>query len=248
MRAMAARRQRPAAKKKAKLARGGYRKGDETQRRILDAALRAFGEAGFAGVSTRALAEAAGVTLPAIQYYFGNKEGLYRACAEQIVAEYRRHAAGAATDAANALRGPMDAASARSHLKAVAGALAGLLVTSNEAQAWASYVAREMRDPGPAFELLYRQLWEPGIVLTSTLIARVLGEADDAANARIRALLLISGLTAFQSSRRLSTRALRWSSIGEQELALVRKVLDAQIDAIGKEPNTRRAALKRRRS
>lgn len=233
MREMAARKRRQVALKKAAPARGGYRKGDETQRRILAVALRAFGEAGFAGVSTRKLAEAAGVTLPAIQYYFGNKEGLYRACAEQIVAEYRRHAAGAAVEAADALRSPMDAASARAHLKAVTGALAGLLVTSKEAQAWASYVAREMRDPGPAFELLYRQLWEPGIVLTSTLIARALGEADDSPDARIRALLLISGLTAFQSSRRLSTRALRWPSIGEKELALVRRVLDAQIDAIG---------------
>jgi AcrR family transcriptional regulator len=219
-------------------ARGGYRKGDETQRRILETALHAFGEAGFAATSTRKIAEAAGVTLPAIQYYFGGKEGLYRACAEQILSEYRRHAASAAEAAALALGGPLDAASARAHLKAVFGALAGLLVTSTEAQAWASYVAREMREPGPAFELLYRQLWEPGIMLTSRLIARVLGQEADSPAARVHALLLISGLTAFQSGRRLSKRAMHWSTVGEKELALVREVLEAQIDALG--VNTRR--------
>ena len=223
----------PAKTRKKKVSRGGYPKGDETQRRILAAALHAFGEAGYAGVSTRKLAEAAGVTLPAIQYYFGGKEGLYRACAEQILSEYRRHAARAAEAAALALGAPLDAARARAHLKAVFGALAGLLVTSTEAQAWASYVAREMREPGPAFELLYRQLWEPGIMLTSQLIARVLGQEPGSPAARVHALLLISGLTAFQSGRRLSKRAMRWSAIGEGELALVRAVLDAQIDALG---------------
>jgi hypothetical protein len=35
-----------------------------------------------------------------------------------------------------------------------------------------------MRDPGPASELLYRRLCEPGIVLTTTLIALAQLRAD----------------------------------------------------------------------
>jgi AcrR family transcriptional regulator len=48
------------------------------------AAVKLFGEHGFAGASTRDIATAAGVNAPALQYYFENKEGVYQACAEYI--------------------------------------------------------------------------------------------------------------------------------------------------------------------
>ncbi len=50
-------------------------RGEETRARILDAALELFAASGFDGASTRTIAEQAGVNLPAIQYYFGSKEG-----------------------------------------------------------------------------------------------------------------------------------------------------------------------------
>ena len=53
-------------------------KGQETRERIFDAALRAFGEASFLAVTTRQIASAAAVSLPTLQYYFGDKEGLPR--------------------------------------------------------------------------------------------------------------------------------------------------------------------------
>ena len=56
-------------------AAGGYARGDETRSRIIAAALDVFGTHGFGGASTRMLAESAGVTLPALQYYFASKEG-----------------------------------------------------------------------------------------------------------------------------------------------------------------------------
>lgn len=220
--------------------RGGYKKGDETQLRVLQAALHAFGEGGFSAVSTRQLAKAAGVTLPAIKYYFGSKEDLYRACAEKILQEYRLHTGGAAAAAALALRGELAAPDARSHLKAVLGAVASLVMVSKEAETWAAYVAREMRDPGPAFELLYGQLWKPGVDLTAQLIARVLDEEADSARARVHAVMLISSLTAFQAGRRVSTRTMRWSSVGRKELAMVQQVIDDQIDALG--PRTHAAS------
>jgi len=136
------------------VASAGYPKGEETRQRILNVALTAFGEASFKAVTTRRIAEAAGVSLPTLQYYFGDKEGLYRACAEAIVERYRRHTTGAAAQAAKALKEDRSAETARAHLKAVIGALAGFLVGSKEAERWAQFVARELRDPGPAFEIL----------------------------------------------------------------------------------------------
>jgi len=219
---------------KAAKARAGYRKGEETRQRVLDAALKAFGAASFRVVTTRQIAEAAAVSLPTLQYYFGDKEGLYRTCAEAIVERYRHHATAAAAKAVEALSEDCTAETARSHLKALIGALARFLVGSKETERWAQFVAREMRDPGPAFEILYERLWRPGIEITARLIACILGRRDSEPAARIQALLLISSLLAFQSGRSISLRAMQWKTIGREELATVLSTLDAQIDAIGR--------------
>lgn len=216
-------------------AAAGYRKGDETRQRILDAALRSFGEDSFKVVTTRRIAETADVSLPTLQYYFGDKEGLYRACAEAIVERYRGDTSAAATLAAKALKGKIPAETARAHLKAVIGALAGFLVGSREAERWTQFVAREVREPGPAFEIIYENLWRPGVDLTARLIARILGRPADDQGARIRALLLISSVMAFQPGRSISLRTMHWSAVGPEELALVLSSLNAQIESIGRE-------------
>ena len=224
-----------ALRKKAKVpaaVSAGYRKGEETRQRILDAALKAFGAASFKAVTTRRISEAADVSLPTLQYYFGDKEGLYRACAETIVERYRGHMAMAGTRAAALLKTRCVGEAARAQLKAVIEALGGFLVGSKEAQLWTPFVHRELRDPGPAFEILYENLWRPGVELIARLIARIWDRPDDDPDARIRALLLIFGLLAFQPGRSLSLRTMRWSSIGPEELAKVLSSLDAQIDAI----------------
>lgn len=225
----------PKTPKPGTVAAGGYRKGEETRQRILNAALRAFGEAAFKAVTTRQIADTADVSLPTLQYYFGDKEGLYRACAEAIVERYRRRTTVAAARAAEALKGDCPAETARARLKSLIAALAGFLVGSKEAEGWAQFVARELREPGPAFEILYDSLWRPGVEVTARLIARIRGGVESDPRARIQALLLISSLLAFQSGRSIALRTLHWSTIGREELAMVVASLDAQIDAIGRD-------------
>jgi AcrR family transcriptional regulator len=184
-------------------------------------------------VTTRQIAQAAKVSLPTLQYYFGDKDGLYRACAREIVERYRRHTSSAAAEAAQALRADCPAETARLHLKAVIAALAQLLVGSSETVSWLQFVTRELREPGPAFEILYETLWRPGVELTTRLITRIVGSTQED-SARIQALLLISSVLSFQSGRNISLRAMQWTAIGRREVALVLAVLNTQIDAIGR--------------
>jgi AcrR family transcriptional regulator len=53
--------------------------GEQSRRRLLLAGLRLFAQQGYANTSTREIAEAAGVNVASISYYFGDKAGLYRA-------------------------------------------------------------------------------------------------------------------------------------------------------------------------
>src|ERR1700690_2259174 len=143
----------PRTTSKVRSATAGYPKGEETRQRILEVALKVFGDASYQTATTRRIAEAAGVSLPTLQYYFGDKEGLYRACAEAIVERFRRHTTAAAAQARESLHADGAADTALVHLKALIRALAGFLVGSKEAERWAAFVARELRDPGPAFEI-----------------------------------------------------------------------------------------------
>jgi AcrR family transcriptional regulator len=57
--------------------------------RILAAAIQAFARGGFNGVSTREIAEAAGVTDPLLFYHFGSKADLYLAAVQDQLEKLR---------------------------------------------------------------------------------------------------------------------------------------------------------------
>lgn len=59
--------------------RGSRRDGEASRERILQAAIRLFASQGFKNTSTRDIAKAAKVNIASLNYYFGDKAGLYRA-------------------------------------------------------------------------------------------------------------------------------------------------------------------------
>ena len=73
---------------------------DEVRSGIVEAAARLLGERGASGVTTRAVAQAAGVQAPTIYRLFGDKDGLLDAVAEHVMATYVAAKAGTAGGAA----------------------------------------------------------------------------------------------------------------------------------------------------
>lgn len=210
----------------------GYRKGDEARARILEAALAAFGAEGFRGATTRQIAEQAGVNLPALKYYFGGKEGLYLACAQEIVDRYSQRLLTPIVGAWTALPPEPSPEAARAAMKTVLGALAELLVGTREAEVWTGFVLREMAEPGPAFDVLYSKVWAPGVDLVAHLIARILPGLPSETT-RIEAFLLVSSLTSFSIVRPVALKYLDWPDATGERLAAVRRILDGQIDRLG---------------
>jgi TetR/AcrR family transcriptional regulator len=79
---MTARQQRPESEADA----GGGRDAVSRRERILTAAIAAFAARGYAGASTREIAQAAAVTDPLLFYYFKSKADLYLAAVEDQLA------------------------------------------------------------------------------------------------------------------------------------------------------------------
>lgn len=65
-----------------------------TRGRLVEAARPLFAEKGFERTSVREIARRAGVNPAALSYYFGGKEGLYKAVLEGIWAEMESHFSG----------------------------------------------------------------------------------------------------------------------------------------------------------
>ncbi len=66
------------------MTRDYHHKDASTRDLLLTAAKRVFAEQGFDGATVKALADAAGVNVSLVSYYFGGKEGLYKTCLEQF--------------------------------------------------------------------------------------------------------------------------------------------------------------------
>lgn len=215
---------------KPRAARGPYRNSAETRQKLIDAALALFGAHGFDMTSTRDIAARTGVALPAITYHFGSKEGLYRACAEHVVERYRASMqAGVAAIQANM---PRERGSARAALGQVMAMLATVLLDIADEDGWMTFMMREMNGAGLAHDLLYRDLWEPGLALVAGLVAAVQGRSEPTAEDRLEALLLLSSFSAFGPARRVALDFGRWPTVDRPLVDAIVARLQARINSL----------------
>jgi TetR/AcrR family transcriptional regulator len=68
---------------------------DNVQGRLMTSAIALFARKGYAATTVREIVEAAGVTKPALYYYFGSKEGIFLAMMGEALHEFEATAASA---------------------------------------------------------------------------------------------------------------------------------------------------------
>lgn len=116
----------------------------DRRQRIIDAAVRVFGERGYAASSTAQIATAAGASKETVYAYFGDKSGLLHATLTSLVAAPDRPSAAA----------PVSEATSPAEFQALLEALAGLLVADLMQPAYLTLarivVAETPRDPSLA--------------------------------------------------------------------------------------------------
>jgi AcrR family transcriptional regulator len=133
-------------------------------------ATRIFATKGFAAATTREICDAAGVNISAIHYYFGDKEGLYRAALLQPIREMSA-AFGHFDDPALGLE-----ESLRMFLAPFVAPLAG---SGDEADADVMRMhLREMVDPSDVFREITAQTIVPAHNALTRVLARHVGVAE----------------------------------------------------------------------
>lgn len=206
---------------------------EETRRRLLDAALDAFGRYGFDGASTRRIARDAGVNLAAIPYHFGGKEGLHRAVAQHIVDEVRSKLGPIVDSVSHALEsGNVGPEEAGTMLQTMVGQAAETLLGHPEAQRWAPFILREQLDPSETFDVLYDGFMGNAHKLITALLARAVGKSEADPEVIAQAFAVLGQLVIFRMGRAIIDRRLGWDSYGPAEVEVVRTILHDNLAAI----------------
>ena len=204
---------------------GGYARGEHTRQRLLEAGIELFAELGYERASTRAIARRAGVSLPALQYYFGGKEGLHRACAEYITEDVRSRLGPAAERVRLALgRHDLTRAELLALLRAVVEPFLEGLATERP-ESWALFFARAQGEHNAAFEAIFQQIGGRLLATVTEIVSRILGRSAASPEVAIRAVVIVGQLTLVRRARPIILRALGWRDFEGERLQTLKEVL-----------------------
>ncbi len=210
---------------------------DATREKLLAAALDVFGRYGFDGASTRRLADAAGVNLQAIPYYFSGKEGLYIATADYLTELIGDHVSGmqqrvgARIVALDAAGEPMSSAEARAFLTEIAQTMIALFV-SKKSESWARFIIREQMEPTEAFTRVYQGIMRPMIEIARRLIGTILDDDPASEHVRLRAFSFIGSILVFRMAHAAVLAQMEWVTAGPQEVATLRNLAAELVTAL----------------
>ncbi|PLZ04043.1 DUF1956 domain-containing protein [Burkholderia sp. WAC0059] len=210
--------------------KGGYARGDETRRRIIEAALDLFGEYGYDGASTRDIAARAGVNAPALQYYFESKEGVYRACADYIVETVWSSFEPVVRRASAALERGADTAGLIDAFIGIQEVIADKMFMKSGSANHRLFFAREQtgHEPAIASDILQERLRNPLNAIGAALVARITGLPADDPVTLIRLVSLYGQLMLFHISPRSVLKLLGWSEIDSEKAELMKATVCGQ--------------------
>lgn len=203
----------------------------DTRRRLLNVALVLFGQVGFKGASTRAIAAEAGTMMSSITYHFGSKRGLYLATAEHVARSMQTWMVSAVESAASTCSAERNPGAARGALHFVLNRAVEVL-NAEKTRDVSRFIFKEQAEASEAFALIYDEAMRP---MFDGLVSIFLAATDHCVpegEARVRCTALFGQILVFKVSRASVLRTNGWSEIGPHELSMIKRVIGSHLDAI----------------
>ena len=175
---------------------------DGTQQVLLDSAIELFGQHGYEGVSTRMLADHAGVNVAAIKYHFGSKDELYTGAIDAIVAlmQPRLDMMSSIADQAKSIAGDDPQRQALVMTQLIDTILTTFLATQ-ALQKVIPFVLRELFSPGPHFKRMYNAVPRKLHEMLTDMVAWILDIEPHTNQAKIRTHAVIGQMIVFRIGR-----------------------------------------------
>ncbi len=205
----------------------------DAKARLIEAGIDVFGQHGFEGASTRRLAGEAGVNIAAIPYYFGSKEGLYKAVAESIVQRVRERLAPEIAAAA-ALVEREDASKDEliGGLQRLLTAMAFTVIGSPEAKRWARIVLQEQIKPGQGFEILFEGFFKHMLGTCGAMLARLTRLPAGSEELVFLAQAILGQVLIFRIGETALLRRLGSEQLSPEQVARLARLIALNVEAI----------------
>lgn len=205
-----------------------------TRKALIEAALRLFGQKGYDAVSTREIADNAAANIGSIAYHFGGKPGLRLACAEYVMERIRSIVGPLFTGKLQ----PLTASEARGALETQLEQFGRFIATSSEAQVLATFILREIMQPGEVFHAVYSQLFRPLHTRMCEIFAIATGLESESEEVRLATFCMLGQAIYFRIGRPAILRRMEWDDIGDQQadqvIAVLKKNMGGLIEAYRK--------------
>lgn len=204
----------------------GYARGEETRKRILDAALNIFAEKGYDAASTRLIANRAGVNPPALQYYFENKEGVFNCCIEMVAEQNIDFLQPILSEMHKAALGEANDASCISLLCNFTEIMIRRIYTMENSKDIHLFIAHIHLHQGPAeaFQILRHNFEIPLYDAISSLVAKLSRLPPTDEIVQLRVLSLMGLLNIFFSMRPSVLAQMNWKVIDDRKLTALTTV------------------------
>jgi AcrR family transcriptional regulator len=199
----------------------------DTRTAIIEAAMRGFGERGFAATGIRDIAGLAGTNVASISYHFGGKEGLRAACAEHIVKLMGEVLAAARTGDAP----PETPTAAERMLAALVHTMVRFLLLDPQARLVAGFILREMAEPSPALDIIYQGFFEGVHRRVCAIWGAATGAAPDSEAVRLAVFAAIGQIVYFHVGRPVVQRRMDWPAIGPAEARAIAETVIRNLTA-----------------
>lgn len=208
--------------------RQAYPCGDDTRTRIIEAAIDVFANNGFQAATTRQIATQAGVNTPALQYYFENKEGLYKACVEQITEQASEYFDPVLERIKVSLSGSSERENAVGLFCHLQDAIVDRLLTCGGLDD-PKRLFMSMSQTGQGLECGFRLMREKVAdkidACAQNLVAIACALPPESPLVKVKAMTLLGQALIFHVGRHYTQAALNWADITDSEIKLLKNVL-----------------------
>ena len=181
-----------------------------TEQRLLEAAGEIFAEHGYQSATTRQICEKAGANIAAVNYHFGDKEGLYMAVLRSV-------------PKAHAMRYPPNVglnpqAGAEQKLRAYILSLLQRVFDAGRPGWHTKIMTREMIEPTRALDMLVEEVARPIHRELASIVREVLGSPATKTAVRLCTLSILSQCVYYHHARPVIRRLYPEQSYGEESI------------------------------
>jgi AcrR family transcriptional regulator len=182
-----------------------------TEKRLLEAAGEIFAEFGYRAATVRQICDKAGANIAAVNYHFGDKEGLYMAVLRSV-------------PIAHAEKYPPDpgftsAATAEQKLRAYVRSLLQRVFDEGRPGWHTKIMAREMIEPTAALDMLVEEVARPIHQELASIIGELLDGQATEETVRLCTLSILSQCVYYHHARSVIRRLYPEQNYGAQEIA-----------------------------